>query len=77
VSGCEFCARAAVQLDHSFHAHCRGCQARMVARSQLYFQCAQAGEASEEYREFRRKAGVTHAEVQAAAAADVLMKGER
>lgn len=77
MSGCEFCARAAVQMEHGFHAQCRGCNARMVARSPFYAECCRLGTATEDYREFRRKAGVTHAEVQAAAAADVLMKGER
>lgn len=69
---CEECARAAAGPWHAFLAHCQGCRARMVARGPQFAAAAAAGRQTRDYREALAGAGVTHAQVQAAAAADAL-----
>jgi hypothetical protein len=76
VSGCEFCARAAVQMEHGFHAQCRGCNARVAARSPFFFESRQVRAWTADYRALIERLGVTHEEVLAAAKTDRL-KGER
>ena len=72
MSGCEFCARAAVQLEHGFHSACRGCQARVAARSPFFFESRQVRQWTADYRALIERLGVTHEEVLAAAKADRL-----
>lgn len=72
MSGCEFCARAAVQLEHGFHSQCRGCQARAAARSPFFFESRVYRKWTREYRNLIERLGVTHEEVLAAAKADKL-----
>lgn len=69
---CDFCATAAREMCHAFHAKCRGCQARMAARSQPFFDSRQAGFQTPEYRGLLWKLGVTHEEALAAEKADKL-----
>jgi len=69
---CEDCMLAAAQLHHGFRSGCAGCAARSAARSQHFFRAHQTGRQTWEYRELLRLLGVTHEQVRAAHASDVM-----
>lgn len=67
---CEACIAASTWPSYLFKADCKGCQARMVARGPDFHRCRASGKQDGPYRNLLARAGVTHAEVVAAAAAD-------
>ena len=76
MADCPACAAAAAGPHYEFHASCRGCCARTIARSPAFFEARSAGRQTPAYRELLRSVGglhkppVEHAEVRAAAEID-------
>lgn len=71
---CPACEEAARKMWHEFRANCVGCCARAAARSPQYRKAKDTGIQDRAYRNLLQQFGLTHAQVQAAAAADVLSK---
>lgn len=75
---CQACADAATAPAYVFHANCRGCCARSIARSPQFFEARKAGIQTRAYRAILEQIGaqvqppLTHAEVVAAHAADAV-----
>ena len=76
MTDCQDCTRSAAELWHGFRRDCSGCMARAVARSQQFSTAWHAGQQTRAYRTLCDQAGVTHDEVKAAHAVDVLTKGK-
>lgn len=73
MSECTECSQAAQGWHFGFLAACRGCQARMAARSPWYLEAKKAGRLTPAYRETLERFRVSHDEVKAAADADRLL----
>ena len=66
---CQDCAAAERDPHHAgYRADCRGCQARSMAQSPVFFDCARSGRLSKAYRDALAATGLTHDEVKAASA---------
>lgn len=78
MDACPACAAAADYPAYVFHANCRGCCARSIARSPQFHAAHKAGIQTHDYRRILEQIGaqvqppLTHAEVVAAHAADAL-----
>lgn len=72
---CPDCATAAERVHHGFAALCRGCWARGIARGPDYARVMAVGWLDKGYLAVLQRTSVTHAEVKAAAAADVMQRG--
>lgn len=65
---CPDCQAAESDPRHAgYRADCRGCQARSMAHSPLFFEAARSGRQFGEYRVALAALGLTHEEVKAAA----------
>lgn len=69
---CAECKAAAANLWHVFMSDCRGCVARQASRSPAYAESRQAGRILPMYRGMLDRLGLDHADVKAAAEADVI-----
>lgn len=64
---CPDCQAADADPMHAGHrADCKGCRARMLAHSPMFFECARVGRLSQAYRDALALDGLTHQEVKAA-----------
>ena len=79
-SNCPACATAATEVHYEFHASCRGCCARSIARSPQAFEARKTGTQPRAYRALLEQIGgvctpaLTHGEVKAAAASDMALR---
>jgi hypothetical protein len=65
---CLDCASAERDHRHAiYRSGCKGCDARAMAHSPLFFDCARMGKLSTAYRDAIGQLGLTHDEVKAAA----------
>jgi hypothetical protein len=77
-SDCPACTAAAEAPHWLFHADCRGCCARSIARSPQAYEARKAGKQTRGYAELLRQIGglhkpaITHAEARAAFEADAV-----
>lgn len=69
---CNDCLLATQKAHHGFAADCRGCCSRAIARGPNYREAKSAGRQTPKYRGELTQFGMTHDEVQKAAAADKL-----
>jgi hypothetical protein len=74
---CDACEAAHRKVWHIFHAGCKGCAARAVARGPNFHEARQTGRGGWRYRAELQQFGLTHEEVKAEAALDVLHQRER
>ena len=63
------CPACAKRRAHLYHAGCKGCEARAVARGPEFHRCRSAGKQDAAYRALLARAGISHAEVVKAAEA--------
>ncbi len=73
MTDCPDCQAAAERVHHGFRASCTGCAARSVARGPDFHRVRKAGKLDLQYRALLVQLQVNHAEVKAAAEADVLL----
>jgi hypothetical protein len=71
---CEACTLATTETCGLFHATCKGCMARMLARSPDFRESVTHGDPTPAYRTAARAFGLRHQDVIAAAKADALMR---
>jgi hypothetical protein len=65
---CPDCASAERDHRHAIYRNgCNGCDARAMAHSPLFFDCARRGKLSTAYRDAIGKLGLEHEDVKAAA----------
>lgn len=69
---CPECKAAEVGPHHLFRSGCDGCKARAVARGPNFHASLRAGRLTQRYRDELVTLGVTHDEVKAARAKDLL-----
>lgn len=69
---CPDCQAATERPHHGFHANCRGCQARALARSPAFADAKKTQRLTPDYRRALELAGLSHEEVKAAARGDAL-----
>jgi hypothetical protein len=74
---CEACEAAHRKVWHIFHAGCKGCAARAVVRGQNYDESMRQNRQTWRYRAELQMHGLTHEDVKAEAALDVLHQAER
>lgn len=72
VTICTDCTHAAMGPWHGFSAGCQGCAARAVARGPNFSASRKLGNQTRRYRDELAMLGVTHEQVQSAAANDQL-----
>lgn len=70
MSDCPDCQGATNAIWGVFTAGCKGCQARMVARSPECFEAARTGRQTAAYRELLTRFDVSHQQVLEAAQRD-------
>lgn len=67
---CQDCQTAAERPWHTFRDGCPGCAARALSRSPQFFESRRRGKQTQAYRAALEALGLTHEQVQAAAAVD-------
>lgn len=75
MTACRNCTEAKAQAWHGFTHDCDGCRARALSRGPDYHQSRVEKRQTAAYRAALVKLGVTHEQVKAAAAIDVMNKG--
>lgn len=73
---CKDCEAAAEKVWGVFVAGCKGCKARMIARSPQCFEAARTGRQTAAYRELLARFDVTHQQVLEAAQKDFQCRGK-
>jgi len=71
---CPACEKAAAKVSHEFRMGCRGCAARSIVRGPHFKRVQLAGMQDRQYRGALAQLGVTHEEVRAQAAVDMLLR---
>lgn len=71
MSTCQDCQAAAADRRHAIYRDsCKGCAARMLAASPLFWKARLTGKQFAEYRAALEAAGLTHEQVKEAASGD-------